>query len=42
MLSPQQLRTYQINSKHFRLHTTATSQGLPEPPFCKSFTFFRK
>jgi len=30
---------HRINSfsKHFRLHTTATSLGLPELRFCKSF-----
>jgi len=27
-------------SKHYRLHATATSLGLPEPLFCKKFYFW--
>jgi len=33
------LSTYQIIPKHFWLHTTETSLGLPESHFCRSFTF---
>jgi len=29
-------------AKHFRLHTTATSLGLLEQLFCKSFTFLKE